>query len=101
LKSGMKCVLFSTSAMTLISLSSFNYKITFSMGIASLFLVGIFAPSNIKKQSRRIPEKDYPRLKLYSLIIVGSNLVIGSPAVASAFLIQSITLLHMKGGEKS
>lgn len=101
MKSGMKCILFSTTLMTLISLSSFSYKFTFCIGIVSMILVGLFAPSNIRRQSRRVTEKDYPRLKLISLMIVASNFVIGSPTVASAFLAQSITLIRLKGGEKS
>lgn len=98
MKSGMKCVLFSTALITAISLVDLQYKHILMMGLISLMLVGVYAPSNIEKQSRT-PKKYYPLLKFVSLVIVALNLIIGSPVLASAFFAQSISLIRLKGGE--
>ncbi|GGF72368.1 accessory gene regulator [Paenibacillus albidus] len=99
MKSGMKCVLFSTALITVISLADLQYKHIFMMGLISLVLVGVYAPSNIEKQSRT-PKKYYPLLKFISLIIVALNLFIGSSVLAATFFAQSISLIRLKGGER-
>ncbi|MEK3867035.1 accessory gene regulator B family protein [Paenibacillus sp. FSL H7-0716] len=98
MRSGMKCVLFSTVLITSISLADFEYWTIMTLGIVSFILVGLFAPSNIEKQSR-IPKNYYPALKIVSLMIVSSNFLIASPVIGAAFLAQSISLIHMKGGD--
>ncbi|AIQ70337.1 accessory gene regulator ArgB-like protein [Paenibacillus graminis] len=100
MKSGMKCVLFSTALITAISLTDLQYKHILSVGLISLILVAIYAPSNIEKQSRT-PKKYYPLLKLISMIIVSLNIFIGSSVLAAAFFAQSISLIRLKGGEKT
>ncbi|MEC0167422.1 accessory gene regulator ArgB-like protein [Paenibacillus graminis] len=99
LKSGMKCVLFSTALITVISLVDLQYKYIFIMGLLSIVLVAIYAPSNIEKQSRT-PKKYYPLLKFISFVIVALNLFIGSSVLAAAFFAQSISLIRLKGGEQ-
>ncbi|MGG0754121.1 accessory gene regulator ArgB-like protein [Brevibacillus laterosporus] len=62
----------------------------------SIILALLFAPSRIEGHSR-IDKKYYPVLKLISIIIIGFDFFILSPALAKAFFIQSLSLIHFKG----
>ena len=57
----------------------------------SLLLFAIFAPANIRGYAR-MPEKYFPLMKLVSLVLVGSNLILQSPTLAIIFLLQGISL---------
>jgi accessory gene regulator B len=87
------CVLISVLGLTGISYISFSSDVTWIVTLLAAALVLVFAPTDIKNQSR-ISEKYYPLLKYLSLLIVLSNLAISSSVVAVAFLIQSISLIH-------
>lgn len=93
LKSGTLCIIVSTAGATLLSFISFNSTILVQVTALSLLLALLFAPSRIEKQTR-IPAKYYPLLKLASLAIIASNLVIQSAVLASAFLLQTLTLIR-------
>ncbi|QOS98150.1 accessory gene regulator B family protein [Brevibacterium sp. JNUCC-42] len=58
----------------------------------STIITAVYAPSGIERQSR-IPKKYYPALKIISILIVSSNLIIGSPLVTKAYLLQALTLM--------
>ncbi|QOS97590.1 accessory gene regulator B family protein [Brevibacterium sp. JNUCC-42] len=62
----------------------------------SIILALLFAPSRIEGHSR-IDKKHYTALKLISIIIIGFDFFILSPALAKAFFIQSLSLIHIKG----
>ncbi|WP_391574393.1 accessory gene regulator ArgB-like protein [Cohnella sp.] len=96
LKSGTLCIIISTVGATVLSFVSFNSTILLLATALSLLLALIFAPSRIEKQTR-IPEKYYPLLKLISLALIASNLVIQSAVLASAFLLQTLTLIRGRG----
>ncbi|OZB98077.1 accessory gene regulator ArgB-like protein [Paenibacillus sp. XY044] len=93
-KSAELCILTSVTVIYLIAIVGQqinSYMIV--LDLISIILVGIYAPSNIKKQTR-IKEENYRYLKLMSLIIVTSNIFIQSNILSVAFLIQSITLIR-------
>ncbi|MCR8981597.1 accessory gene regulator ArgB-like protein [Brevibacillus laterosporus] len=58
----------------------------------SIIVTAVYAPSGIERQSR-IPKKYYPALKIISILIVSSNLIIGSPLITKAFFLQALTLI--------
>ncbi len=93
LKSGTLCIIVSTAGATALSFVSFNSMILLLVTALSLLLALVFAPSRIEKQTR-IPAKYYPLLKLASLAIIASNLVIQSDVLAAAFLLQTLTLIR-------
>lgn len=94
LNSGLWCILVSTTGITLISFSNFEAPVIQFMTAISVLLCFIYAPSKLKKT--RIPQKYYPLLKLLSVLIASSNFLIQSSIVASAFLIQSLTLIRIR-----
>ncbi|RKP49839.1 accessory regulator AgrB [Cohnella endophytica] len=96
LKSGTLCIVVSTAGATALSFVSFDSNILILFTAISMLLALVFAPSRIEKQTR-IPSKYYPLLKLLSLIIISSNLVIHSAVLASAFLLQALTLVGRRG----
>lgn len=63
--------------------------------IVSLVLVTLLAPSNMRGYNR-MPEKYYPLLKTASVIIVASNLYVGSGVMALVFMIQGVSLFGFK-----
>jgi len=96
LQSGFVCIAASTAGATALSFANFNQHITIILtAIAALFVL-IYAPSRIERHSR-IPRKYYSRLRALSFLAVCSNFVIGSPVIAAAFLLQSMTLIRKRG----
>jgi len=95
LKSGTLCIIISTAGATALSFVSFNHNVLLLVTAISLLLALVYAPSRIDKQTR-IPSKYYPLLKLISLVIISSSFFIGSAVLASAFLLQSLTLIRKK-----
>ena len=98
LKTGAGCILFTTVLFTGISFIELPVLYIQIFNIISLLLVGIFAPSRIEKQSR-IPKIHYPKLRIISMLIVVSNVFIQSSTLAVSFLVQSLSLIYLKGGE--
>ncbi|MCC3374907.1 accessory gene regulator ArgB-like protein [Cohnella sp. REN36] len=93
LKSGMVCVIVTPAVFTLFSFSDFNRPTLVAMTVIGMALAAVFAPSRIERQTR-IPPRFFPLLKLGSVLLVGANLLIGSSALASAFLLQCLTLIR-------
>ncbi|MFC5653517.1 accessory gene regulator ArgB-like protein [Paenibacillus solisilvae] len=100
LKSGTLCVVVSTAIITVLSFMSFmNDSSILWTNLASLLLVSLFAPSRIEQQTR-IKETYYPLLKILSIVMVGSNFLIGSSVLAATFLAQSLTLIRQVPGRR-
>lgn len=100
LKSGIMCIVVSTGLMTLLSFASFDVQQTQVFTVTAAALAAVFAPSGLQHQSR-MPAEMYPLLKVLSVVIIISNLVIGNATLAAAFLVQSLTLMQLKGGEST
>lgn len=98
LNSGDKCVIVTTTMFTIMSLITLNQPMILTLGIISLILVLIFAPSSIEQQSR-IPKKYYPLLKLVSFIVVLLSIQFTNSSITLAIFAQSVTLINLKGGE--
>jgi accessory gene regulator B len=97
LKNGWSCTLVSAITANLVSFGHYSFTtITLMTGI-SIILAAVFAPSRIEEQTR-IPVKYFPVLKVLSMVLISSNLFIGSSVIATAFLIQSLLLIK-KGGD--
>lgn len=93
LKTGTACAVVSISLFTLISFFHTDQDaVIHAMTALTLLIVLIYAPSNFEKQ-HNVPKKYYPLLKLISFIMVTTNFVFVSDALAISFLIQSITLI--------
>lgn len=95
LESGTLCIVISTAGATALSFVSFDRNTLVLVTVVSLLLALVYAPSRIDKQTR-IPAKYYPVLKLLSLLIISSSFFIHSAALASAFLLQTLTLVRRK-----
>ncbi|MNC48119.1 hypothetical protein D3C75_972150 [compost metagenome] len=65
---------------------------TIAATITAIMIISFLAPVGIERQSR-IPVKYFPYMKLAALLLVASNFLILSPALALSFLAQSVTLV--------
>lgn len=92
LKSGTACVLLTTTLFTLLSYVNVSVGYVQVMNVVSLVLVLMFAPIGIERQTR-IPKRLYPLLKVIAALLVVTNMVVCSPAVAVSFVVQALTLL--------
>lgn len=100
LKSLEACLILSTIAILLIPILGSYIKINMHLVTTiTALVVGYYAPSNIRRQTL-IPEKYFLHLKIISVLIVASNFVLENEIIAAAFLVQAITLIRLKGGEK-
>ncbi|MFD1886846.1 accessory gene regulator ArgB-like protein [Paenibacillus wenxiniae] len=95
LKSGIQCVVVSSLLFIVLPLVAIPDSIIIYFTLISMLLCVIFAPSDIAKQSR-IPAKFYPLLKALGVIVVASNLLIGSDIVALSFLAQTLLLIKWR-----
>ncbi|AIQ69511.1 accessory gene regulator ArgB-like protein [Paenibacillus graminis] len=98
LRSGVLCVLTTTTMFTLFSFVEMSRKMNFYMSIISIFCVVIFAPSRIERQSR-IPKRYYPILKLAGVLVVSVAFFVDYSALSLSFFVQSLTLIRLKGGD--
>ncbi|WP_438494978.1 accessory gene regulator B family protein [Paenibacillus sp. IHBB 3054] len=96
LKSGSLCVLFTTLLFTLLSYMDLSIIYVQVMNGLSLLLVFWLAPIGIERQTR-IAKRHWPLLKIIALVLILTNVLIGSGAIAVSFLAQSVTLLIAKG----
>lgn len=74
-------------------------ELSFSLIILSAVLMVVLAPRGIN-QSKIFKQEHYPLLKIVSVSIVLTNLLIFSDLLTITFFIQSLTLLLVKGGEQ-
>lgn len=95
LKSGIWCVVGTTSLVMIISLSHPSYVGVQVLNVTGILLAMVYAPSGIEKQSR-IPTKYYPVLKVMSCLLIASNLLIQSPVLALSFFVQCLTLIQIR-----
>ncbi len=95
LRSGIWCVVVSTSLFVGLTLIHVSETTILIMTMISILLILWFAPSRIEKQSR-IPVKYYPVLKVLGAVIVAINLLIGSEAIGLAVLAQSLLLIRLR-----
>lgn len=94
------CVVFSTLIIILISHLTILEKWYFLFQVTSLILVILFAPFNITNKTK-IPIKHYSKLKYAAIILLLISTVVFPNIILSiAFLTQSLTLVHLRGGGK-
>ncbi|MEF3312588.1 accessory gene regulator B family protein [Paenibacillus sp. GYB004] len=91
------CVIVSTLLFVLIPMVPFPDKYTAFLTVLVALIVAIRSP--VPHESNRIPAASYPFLKAISIMVVCSNLFIGSAVIALAFAAQAILLIPSKGGE--
>jgi accessory gene regulator B len=91
LKSGVLCVVVSTPMIVAISLMSYNSNLVLIINVLAVVLTLLLAPK-IHRRTRIKPEY-YPLLKILSVLIISTNFFFESPVLASAFIIQSLTLI--------
>lgn len=94
-KSALHCILYSVLILTLIPHIPFQSSWNIPILIISLIITTVFAPADIKNQTR-IPEKYHPWLKYISLLIVIVNFFILSDIVTLAFFAQTIMLIPFR-----
>ncbi|OKP84162.1 accessory regulator AgrB [Paenibacillus sp. P3E] len=92
LKSNLQCVVVSTILFTGISLIAVGQMWIITATMAAVLIIFFIAPVGISQQST-IPSKYYPYMKLAAMLLVASNFLFLSPALALSFLAQSITLV--------
>ncbi|MWV44898.1 hypothetical protein GRF59_14850 [Paenibacillus sp. HJL G12] len=100
IKSAEVCIVVSVVLVyTIVMVSPLIQNIKTIIDIASLVLVVIFAPSNIKKQTR-IKEENFIYLKIVSLMIIAGNFIVHSNILTLAFFLQSLSLIRIVYSEK-
>ncbi|MDT9725411.1 accessory regulator AgrB [Xylanibacillus composti] len=87
------CILISTAIITIIPHLPINSQWCILLTSSSLVLVLLFAPSKIENQTR-IPRKYFPLLKVIATLMVASNFLFMSSAIAAAFFVQSVLLIR-------
>jgi accessory gene regulator B len=96
LKSGMKCVLATTTTFTILSLMQLDLLYIHIFNVVSVILYLVYAPARIRRQNR-IPRKYYPLLKILSVVVVSSGFLFQSTTLTMCFLVQGLTLISWKG----
>jgi accessory gene regulator B len=91
LKSGMLCVVVSTLMITVISLMSFNAEIVLILNVITVILALVLSPKIHRRT--RIKLQYYPLLKMISVLIICTNFYFESPVLATAFFIQTLSLI--------
>ncbi|WP_379141551.1 accessory gene regulator ArgB-like protein [Paenibacillus sp. sgz500992] len=92
LKSGVACVIFTTTLFTVLSFINVNLLVVQVMNAISFLIILWLAPIGIEKQTR-IPKRHYPKLKIIGLVLVATNVIICSSAIAVSYFAQSLSLL--------
>lgn len=92
LKSGTWCVTITTLGVTALAHINLLPEVVPWITVASLVIAAIFAPTDLRRQSR-IPVRYYPFLKLISVSMIACNFYLSSSAIAVSFLIQTLTLI--------
>lgn len=98
LKSGVACVIVSTALFTALSFINLNKDFELIISVFSLILILAFAPARIENQSR-IPRRFYRYLKAAGAVLVAVGFMIGNNKIILSLFVQSLTLVHLKGGE--
>ncbi|XID91858.1 accessory gene regulator ArgB-like protein [Paenibacillaceae bacterium WGS1546] len=95
LNSSEYCLLVTAVAANLIPYITLSDPTLNIITILSMLLALLFAPSNIE-HTTRIPPRFFPLLKVVSIALIASNLLIKSDAIALALLIQTLLLIGKK-----
>ncbi|REK67497.1 MAG: post-translational modification of quorum-sensing peptide protein [Cohnella sp.] len=97
-KSALICVIVSSATAAALPFIPLSDAAIIGINILNILLILIYAPSRIDGQTR-IPKRHYPKLKIISLVIASTNFLFASPLLALTWLVQSISLIRLKGGE--
>lgn len=99
LKSLTNCALVSILLFCIIPFVHLSDSSTLSITLASAFITALYSPT-----FRHLPKINGNKrlnFKIISTILVIANIFILSPPLALAFLSQSLTLIHIWGGEQN
>lgn len=94
-KSAIICIISSTTMLVVLPLIPLNQELTGILTLLSMFIISIYAPSNIEKQTR-IPAQYHYILKILAVILVSSNLFFASPLLAKSFFSLSILTIQLR-----
>ncbi len=97
LKSSVACILITSAGANLIPLAAeyVTPAMLVTMSVISMGLAAVFATRKIENQTR-IPRRFFPHLRVLSVLLIGTNLIIQSPIIAVTFFIQSILLIRRR-----
>lgn len=98
LRSSILCIVCSIAILAAIPHIPLNHSTTLVVTIISLLLVILFAPCGIENQTN-IPKRFYPALKAISVVLLSLNLLVLNDALAVCFLVQSLMLIRVSGGD--
>lgn len=96
LKSAVNCTISSTLTIVLIPHIPLTDLISYIMVAISLFLILLFAPSDIRHS--RLPEKYFPVLKFISLAVVLGTVFFSLHLLSLTYFVQSVSLIRFKKG---
>lgn len=101
-KSAAMCIVVSAGLGLFLPQIDIENATMIGLNVFNIVSVLVFAPSGIEGQTR-ISERYYPVLKVTSLVLVASNLFIGSELLAATWAVQCLSLFRfrrpLKGGE--
>ncbi len=95
LKSAVHCSIVSAILISVAPHIPLSTNLVLTIGIVTLIIIIIFAPSNIEGHAR-IPSQYFFVLKLISLFIVATNFYFMNSTICIVFAIQAITIIELK-----
>lgn len=98
LKSPVLCIVVSTAAVTVVPFINVSEIFIYVFTAISVLLIWRFAPVDFKNKTR-ISERSLKIMKGAGMLLVLSNLLINSDILAISWLIVSLTLISIKGGD--
>ncbi|REK76319.1 accessory gene regulator B family protein [Paenibacillus paeoniae] len=98
LGSSEMCIVVTTVGATVLSFSDFSLLTVNIMTAISALLALLFAPSRIEGRTL-FPKQYFHYLRYIATAIVCINFVLESSVIAAAFLVQSVMLIRLNGGE--
>ncbi|WP_409177453.1 accessory gene regulator ArgB-like protein [Brevibacillus fortis] len=99
LHSSTACTVVSIGTMSILPHIAISDKVNVILLVIAALLVLVFSPSRIEGHSN-IDKKYYPTLKWISIAIVAINFFLLSPTVSKAFLVQAMSLIHIRRQSK-
>jgi len=94
LKTSIGCVVATSLMVNLIPFIPVHQYAFYGMTFLSMLLCGIFGARNIN-HTTRIPEKYFPLLRVLSIMVISTNLIVQSNVVALSFFAQSLSLVQI------
>ncbi|MFC5652926.1 accessory gene regulator ArgB-like protein [Paenibacillus solisilvae] len=96
--SAVLCITVSAAVAVSLPFIAISDKLLIAINASNVILAFLFAPSRIEGQTR-IPKRYFKLLKWITCCIAASNFIFNSPLLGLTWLLQTASLIRIKGGE--